>query len=682
MSASEATPSWARNLGYGDAAPVFRVDDRLVDPLFRVSGRLGAAKRNRVAPFSEGPVETMRGRFSWDEWNLREVDRLSRLFTDRFPASTDEDGRVGPNAVRANFYGLRHIPGLPMIPATYPLADNTEKRKARGLAPGPVSRQHELIFRAVVRLFFSSLTNQGLKIAKDTSTGCPDFMKSMTAKLMIAQKALGDAERAGKLYLSGDYETAFRMYDFGGCFYVVYREQMSDAVTLTDGVFTPKPREVATEEYAASGGKSGELVVASKDPQRLRDQGAYVPDGFFCTRRRTAMACPFTSNAPIMVIAQAVRARIYHEYGYSLHHTTRMQKQEKVQGWDFAIATDVSDHDTLWPGWLLDLICDELLEMGYADWWVEILRTTMRLPIYISAPAPDEGHILIGDWRDPRMNVGLPSGIGITDVMGSLLMVPCYTILQLDQTAPHLWASIRDLPSACSWMDSYLRGNEEICQMSKSDDALLGWKRGPSAHAAHELQRKLKDGAKDLSPYMIISYEHGGAFLGDILVYDHTKELSSARFMGNVISYVVNMFCPEYSVDSAKPSRDKRARPFPGLAVEAAPQVFGGSPHFDDINDTIEEVHYDLTGESFRAFRADILAEDKAALVEWLRDRSSFERLGALSQADYEVIAEPSKMWWKFDIAVLNPAVVELVSSGLSPEQTESFFNAVTANVR
>lgn len=681
--------SWRRDIGYHGDAPVFEMDDPLLDPLFRSTGRTGAARRNREAPFREGPIETMKDISSWDEANLRKMDKTSVVLTEKFQDSTDSAGRVGANAVRSNFLGLRHIPGLPMIPATFPLADNTHKREAAGLADGPINPKHELIFRATVRLFFSGLENQGLKIARGSSTGCPEFQKSMTAKLTTAVAALANAEAAGQLYLYGKFEEAFLLYDFGGCYYVVYREQMSDKVSylqtgdkVDKSHFVSKDRKVAPVEFAISGGRKGDMITASKDPQRLADMGFFIPEGFFCTRRRTAMACPFTSNAPIMVIAQAVRARIYDEYAYSFHHTTRLNKQEKVAAWDFCIATDVSDHDTFWPGWLLDLICDELAQMGFADWWIEILRTTMRLPVYVSAPAPDQGHILIGDWREPRMNVGLPSGIGITDLMGTMLMAPCYAIMQLDHTAPGLWDRVRDMPSACSFLDSYYKGKEAIAQMSKSDDALLGWSAGPAALAGRDLQERMMAGDEDLSPYMKISYEHGGAFLGDVLVYDHTKELSSARFMGNVISYVVNMFCPEYSVDSKQPVREKRARPFAGLAVEAAPAVFGTAPHFDDINDVLEEIHYDFYHESYKQKRALILEEDKSALAEWVRTRSSFESLGSLSSMDHEVLADPSKLWWKFDIQKINPAVVELVSSGLSRDQTELFFNSVTRNVR
>lgn len=56
--------TWRRELGYGGDAPYFDGNDVVVDPLFRSAGKTGAARRNRDAPFREGPIETMKDRFS------------------------------------------------------------------------------------------------------------------------------------------------------------------------------------------------------------------------------------------------------------------------------------------------------------------------------------------------------------------------------------------------------------------------------------------------------------------------------------------------------------------------------------------------------------------------------------------------------------------------------------------
>lgn len=683
-----STPSWVKPHGYDGDAPFFGTDDPVTLSMFLSSKKNDAAARNRVAPFREGPIETMYGVFSWSEFNLKRSDTLSRELTKVAPAEVDSSGRVGTTGVRSNFYGLRHVPGAPMDPATFPPVDNRKKRADAGLADGPISQQHEWVFRAVTRLFFSNLENRGLRIARDTSMGSPFFLKSMTAKISTAQAAMRDGQFAGRLFLAGKYRDAYVSFQMGGCYYVVYREQMSDGVTHEGGAWISKKRMVATFDYAISGGKRGELVQASKDVSNLVDadgEHVWTPEGFFRTRRRTAMACPFKLNACVMVVAQSVRAMVYDVYSYTTHHTTRQQKQEKVNKWDFAIAADVSDHDTFWPGWLLDLICDELLVMGYADWWVEILRTTMRLPVYISAPSRTTGHVLMGSPDDPRLNVGLPSGIGITDIMGSLLMIPCYALIQLDHTATHLWKRMPSFAATCTFMHSYMQGQEEIRQMSKSDDAFLGWLPGPSSHEARLLQASMEKGnthkGKPISPYMLISYENGGAFLGDVLLYDHTKQLANARFEGNIVSYVVNQFAPEFGVESHKPDRTKRARSYPGLAVEAAPLVFGSAPMYGEVNDVIEKVHFDLTGESYKRYRQEQLEIDKKALEKWLDSQSSFSHLGSLSAADYEVIAEPNKMWWKHPPETLNPAVVEMVSSGLPPEETALFFHSITKDV-
>lgn len=275
------------------------------------------------------------------------------------------------------------------------------------------------------------------------------------------------------------------------------------------------------------------------------------------------------------------------------------------------------------------------------------------------------------------MNSGLMSGIGVTDIMGTLLMGPVYQIIQMDHTAGHLWNSFHDQASCDMFVSAYLKGNLEIAQMSKSDDAKLLWKRGPSMVKAIELLRVMKEGKVRVSPYMLVTYEHGGAFLGDLLVYDHTNQLKNARFMGNILSYVQNLFSPEYSIDTKKPDRGKRGRPFPGLAVSASVGVFGGCPTWSLVNQIIEETWFEVYGESFRHMRLKQEADDKAALALWVKQRAELEGIFSLSAADHEVLAEPSKLGWKFNPEDINPAVVEMISSGLSKEETQDFFDSV-----
>lgn len=681
MLKKSTSTDWRRELGYDAEAPFFKGDDPKCDNLFRGDAK-SAAARNRFAPFRQGKVEVFPGVFSWDADYLRFLDLVSVRMSNHpdLQIDVDDAGRVGPSGVRSNFYGLRHVTGAPMIPATYVLADNTKKRADKNLIDGPLNEKHEWLFRAVVRLFFSDLENVGLKIARGTSTGVSAFQKTMSSKLAIAKAALKNAPVAGEHIIKGEFKEAFELYDFGGAFFVVYREQTTDGVSKEkDGSFTAKPREVADLLYAITGGTKGRLFPSSKDPSDLAEQGVKAPKGFFRTRRRTAMGAPFTMNASMMVVAQSIRKKIYDVYEFTTHHTTRLQKADKVKPFGMVIATDVSDHDTFWPGWFVDLMCDELHKMGYAEWWIEIFRASLRLPVYVSAPSPDEdqNHILIGDPDDPRMNVGLPSGHGFTDVLGTMNMIICYLIMQIDHTADYLWNEITSFEAACDFLHRYMQGKMEIAQMSKSDDAFLLWRRGPAMAKAIALQQRLIDGDESVSPYMLIGYEKGGAFLGDLLVYDHTKDLANARFVGNIVSYVQNMLCPEYSIDTHKPDRGKRQRPFPGLAVAAAPLVFGSAPGWDAVNQILEESWFEVYGESFRAMRNKMAEDDTKALREWLLQREDLKGFGNLSPTDLEVLEEPSKLGWKYSEIDLNPQVVEMVSSGLTPDETEEYFNSI-----
>ncbi|ABI20430.1 P2 [Pseudomonas phage phi6] len=658
-------------------APAFPLIDIKAQMLFANNIKAQQASKRS---FKEGAIETYEGLLSVDPRFLSFKNELSRYLTDHFPANVDEYGRVYGNGVRTNFFGMRHMNGFPMIPATWPLASNLKKRADADLADGPVSERDNLLFRAAVRLMFSDLEPVPLKIRKGSSTCIPYFSNDMGTKIEIAERALEKAEEAGNLMLQGKFDDAYQLHQMGGAYYVVYRAQSTDAITLDPktGKFVSKDRMVADFEYAVTGGEQGSLFAASKDASRLKEQyGIDVPDGFFCERRRTAMGGPFALNAPIMAVAQPVRNKIYSKYAYTFHHTTRLNKEEKVKEWSLCVATDVSDHDTFWPGWLRDLICDELLNMGYAPWWVKLFETSLKLPVYVGAPAPEQGHTLLGDPSNPDLEVGLSSGQGATDLMGTLLMSITYLVMQLDHTAPHLNSRIKDMPSACRFLDSYWQGHEEIRQISKSDDAMLGWTKGRALVGGHRLFEILKEGKVNPSPYMKISYEHGGAFLGDILLYDSRREPGSAIFVGNINSMLNNQFSPEYGVQSGVRDRSKRKRPFPGLAWASMKDTYGACPIYSDVLEAIERCWWNAFGESYRAYREDMLKRDTLELSRYVASMARQAGLAELTPIDLEVLADPNKLQYKWTEADVSANIHEVLMHGVSVEKTERFLRSV-----
>lgn len=654
-------------------APYFTRGDKVCDILFHGDDANRAADRTRV----DRPIEVFEGKLSTDYEFLTLKDRVS-MAASKEPAlaeSVDEFGRCHSTGVRSNFYGIRHVNGYPMEHGTWPLASNLLKRDQAGLSNKWLEPWHKYVFHALTQLFFEDISAVPMTIRKGSSTVIPFFTRKPADRNAYAVLALNTAQAAGELMLQGNFKEAYLAHQFGGAYYVVYRSQSSDKVSFVKGEWTAKPRQVADFNYAISGGERGQMFTSSKS---LEHAGFRVPQGFFRERLRTAMGGPFQLNAALMPIMQAARANIYDRFAFSFHHTTRKQKEEKVHGWDLAIAADVSDHDTFWPAHLyLPVIMDELRNMGFAEWWVALLDASFKLPIYVGAPAVGEGQTLIGDWRDPQMNVGMPSGHSGTDLFGTLGMSGQYFITQVTETAPELIAQFKDVQSVKRVLVEYLQGKLAFAQMSKTDDAFLLWKKSPSMAKAITLRERLK-AEEAVNPYIKLSYEHGGAFLGDILLYDVTRELKRSIFIGNILSDAINTLSPEYGVQSQTKDRSKTKRPYPGIAWGSHREVYGSAPGYEALGDIMERNWRDVYHESYVAFREELYRKDVALLARDMASVDKYNGLDHLSTADKEVLVSPDKLHYKYDPASIDPEVRALTLYQLPVELIAPYVASIT----
>lgn len=649
-----------------DNQAVFYPGDPVCDALF-VGPK---ALRNRDKQFKEGPIEFLPGHMSNDWPVLLFKKEVSEKLTSRFPESVDEYGRVTGNGVRSNFYGVRHVNGYPMRPATFPIADNRGLRTQAGLANDFVEPWHRAALVALVELFFTSLQPVAMRLRKGASSMMPVYETRMTARQDIARFSLASGPAAARLISKGDYENAWRKYHIGGAYHTVYRRQSSDAVAYEKGKWFAKDRAVADLQYAISGGRSGTYLPASKE---LGDVDFRHPEGFFRERNRTAQGGPFGLNANLMPIAQAARAHMYEEYAYTLHHTTRESMQASLRDWKFSIAADVSSHDMFWPTFLIPVIKEGMARAGVRDWWLELYDLKSRLPLYVTDVDEGLGNLLIGDWRKPDLHPGLPSGNALTDIEGTIGMVWIYFMLQVEHTLPALKAQCVTVEGAKAVLDRYLKGLLPIRLKDKSDDALLGWTDSALVPAATALLEKMKKGDA-VSPYMKISYEHGGAFLGNILLYPESKEFSGMVMIGNIISLLINQFSPEYSVQSGVRDRSRVKRPFPGLAWETYAQVYGSSPIYGQVMDLIEECWFNQFHESYRGYRDKLLAADRLALEKFVKEQAARFDTIDLTLIDHEVLADPSKLQYKYEPGDVNPGVLDLLFQGLPLAEVEPFF--------
>lgn len=507
----------------------------------------------------------------------------------------------------------------------------------------------------------------------------PYMETKMTQKQNIARLALQNAQVSAKMMMKGDFITPWVQHQIGGAYIVVYRHQSSDSITKEkDGGWTAKPRKVADLEYALTGGKKGVYQAASKE---MGEVDFRVPDGFFRERKRTAMGGPLGMNAALMPIAHSVRKAMYHRYPFTWHHTTREQQQNDIRKWKFMIATDVTQHDQFWPTFILPTIAQAMQEEGVADWWAKLYMVKSQLPIYITDVAPGDGNILIGDWRNPDLHVGLPSGNALTDLEGSWLMTWVYALIQIEHTAPQFISQFSTVEKGMMFWDSYLSGKLPILIKDKSDDALLGWQDEAYVPQAIKLMEKLDDAEKKglqgtISPYMNITLERGGAFLGSIILYPESKNFANVVMCGNGLSLLINQLSPEYGVQSAIKDRSRVRRPFPGLAWETLPLNYGTSPLFGELMELLEKHWYDKKGESYRGFRERLLHEDKILLQKHIEANNIKLALGDLTLIDQEVIADPDKLQYKYTPDDVTPGVLQLLFKGLTLPEVEPYFRS------
>jgi hypothetical protein len=658
------------------SAPFFKRGEQICDALFD-KNRMAQQAADRT--FSQGPIEVQADIWSHDPRLIGLKGWLS-LKGSEIPINVDDMGRVYGNGVRSNFHGLRHINGFPMLPATWPLTSNIKKREDQELVNKWVKPWHERLFRSFVRLAFTGLEAVPFKVRKGSSTCCPYFVKDMELKLALARRHLAEAKAAGELMLAGDFQKAWLLYQIGGAYYIVYRSQSSDGISYEKGVWVPKVRPVADFDYAVSGGSKGKVSPADKtfDSETVREFGIEGSiEGFFRERRRTAMGGPWGINSILGPIAQSVRKHLYDTYAYSFHHTTRTQKEDGIRDWSMMFATDVSDHDINFPTFIIDTMAEELLNLGYAEWWVKIFETSFRLPIYVTSPGPDQGQTLLGDWTKPDLRVGLSSGNSFTDIMGTANMAHSYAVMQIEHTVPRIERMLEKASQfeTDMWLDSYLKGKEVICQKSKSDDALLGWRDVAYNSEAEKLMARLAN-EEQVAPYNKIGLERGYAFLGDILLYGQDKSNKNVMAVANPISMLVNEFCPEYSVNSKIKDRTNVKRPFPMLAWETMNQVYGTMPTYGQLRELVSEGWWKFFGYSYDQYREDGLRREKLALAQQLRDVADLTP-AYLGPNEVEAMINPDKLQYKFSDTDVNPDVAAMFIHQLSVEEVKPFFDSV-----
>lgn len=364
--------------------------------------------------------------YSGDREALLITEELGDRLTREFPASTDENGWAGANAVPSDFHNVRNVSGYGSDPLPIPLMDNAKFVKSLGLRDS--IRAVDLPwFKELVRLFFGHVAPQNLHIRKDASTGFPYFTPNVQYKKLGTLKCLHNIDdwlnatssgREGLVRAFDQYDTVFVQS--------INERQQPNRIIWEDGKWRSKDRNAPTPEEARTGNFEGKRTA------NMTVEGPSGPiSGHFAMRRRAVFGMSGIPNYVMTAIMGCHRVVYLNRFAFTYKTRDAADKERKIANYKWLVGSDVKSMDTTIPQWFFDLLLEEL-----HTYWDERLVTVLRRMLYAPYVVPPpyretpDGYdpVFGGSPLEPSSfdtHVGLPSGIFINPDLGKLWMSLC-----------------------------------------------------------------------------------------------------------------------------------------------------------------------------------------------------------------------------------------------------------------
>jgi len=612
----------------------------LVKPTLRSWNRLLEVKTNHKSLFRETfnspeqifpPIEGDTGIWSDDPNLIRVRTELSDALTDMFPASIDDEGFGGPDAIVNDFLSIRAQPGWKMNPMTIPLVSNRILAKELNLCTGFLNERDERIFKELHKYMFRTVVPASMAMRKTASSGAPYF----EANLVTKKKALAVFNEFSEDILlrfsAGKLEHLFETY---GLFFGTYMgvRQQPDTVVKDEGRYRAKPREVADAEYARSGGERGRRFPADRTVRRV--DGSVV-DGIFGMRRRSVYAYPAAYNYWLTQFFTPLRAHYLNDGAFTFKHRGGAEIAEKLSPYASIRGFDVKQFDQSVQPWLLDEFV-KAFEGFLREDVVYFLHRVLRQPIYQPHPAVvnASGTDLPLPQFDPffgdpfdigsfTLEVGLPSGIGPNPDIGKFLMTWAYLCLYDRHFHDVLEVGVARI----------IHGAHDRYALLNSADDGVAASNDPSCWATFETTL-----AEPF--YFRIEKEEGTSFLGNVLYRDATGRLRAAP---NVMTFVRNRLCPEHGVQHWS------RRDFAGSGWYEGKKHYSSAPRYNDVLTVWDEIHRKHLG--------------KGIDHRWKTKLEQERHHGVpiLDEASWAVLENPDKIYYRYSIEEIDPWVLDKV---------------------
>lgn len=638
---------------------IFKVDDAILkDP----RTKLGFAAsedgiRSALRPYVGVPAPVISGLSSVDP-KLDEVKHwLAVHYSKTFKPNIDPDGFADYTAVTRDFSAMLTATGVKASAANAPPTNRVKMLEEAGIAQNFVSERHARIFKAMHKIIFARRRHEApMSFQVRSSSTMPTWYRgqgSQFQKQSMIHHLGNNLHHIFDMLEKDDIRGLYEQYELYFGMKLVERAQSEGVKDLLSGDYTPKPREVADELYALSGGQQGRRFVSSKTDITKDLFGLKYGIG---ARIRTAYAVCGQINMIVGLFLAGTRAYYLTEGAYTWHHTTPEAIYQDIKEYEHVIGMDVKTMDQFYPKFLLDLHAS-LIGEYYDRRFGKLISYINGLPYYAPQLAMGAKPFWAGDPRDPStftVDPGLSSGRTDNPDLGKWYMTSTYMCLADDVVGGVLELGVSDEESVMA----VLKGlHPKFGIKDMSDDALIGFKKGFEQDGRRLRQlvvSKEKEGGS-ASPYAVLSLENGIAFLGNVILKDELGNV--ARPKPNPVTFMVNRYCPERGINSLN-------RQYWAHGMMAALE------HYSRAGSIITEM-LKIEREAWKTFLPEYPTPEQTIADVVRQQRLPINSI--LSPADIEVLLDPTKLYYKFDPSEVSPDIARLFTASIDGKTVDKY---------
>lgn len=604
--------------------------------LLQLGAHLKSDPRSMWRVLENGPSEWWPGLDSHDTRYLRFMDETTTMLSDELPAEVDDDSYAAANGIPSDFHSARALPGHQM-PFPYSLTDNSSLRDELDLPVDFVKPRHRDLFDALHQAMFGvAISDASARFNPVASLALPTFKTGKVFKSALLDRVVGDFD---------GYIT-----DLAKPSVEAWASRLAFPLTQTVGRLQNdawkqgrvKDRYLPSYSYAMSGGKRGTRSIA--------DRTVYIDGmaqaGFASKRARVAYAPSGVANMVGTLVGSQTRAGYFAQWPFTFHHTTADQIAAKLEGWAQVFSFDATQYDTTFPRKLVEymLECDGRL---FSPEYVALKRHVWFSHVWQAPTVPGDRDSWLCSWTDEHTAfdhttfVGLPSGAWFNPDMGKFFMT--WDLLCTFDNV--LGDVLENLPRILQGKDP------RFCILNASDDVRLGISDDPRLVAA---TAQWKSGKQRPTTYFAAEYGKG-SFLGQVFY----KEGGVTKTAPSLVSFFGNFFSPE------RPLNHPARKHWP-LGWLERKKYYAAAPGARDaftIVDSQWAKHFPGCG------TLDGVAESEYLKMLTASKALEIARTSAqLTALDYEVLQDPSKLYWRVSEDDIHPDVLETLTLRVAPE--------------